>query len=149
MVSRFLFLAALMMMFVACGDDEDKVPVDNPLVGEWLSSTRTYSECNDTDINETITFQVTPCMEGDASGCAYQKISFSETIMTSDYRDVFFGGFFEDVSDTNYSIDGNAMSLCDGEDCDRYTFSIDGDMLEFVGDKESDGCIEVWRLTRI
>lgn len=149
-INFVLFLVGLFLL-VSCGDDKDPVEtMEISIVGEYLSTFRSYTECTDVEYLQEETFQDIPCVEGDANGCTYQKVEFTETKMLSHYTDIFFGGFFESMDESDYTIQENQITMCYevGEDCETYEFTISGEMLEFTG-LDEDGCILTWMLKKI
>lgn len=148
---KFTFLLVSLFLLISCGDEKETMEAEEvSLKGEWLSTYRSYTDCTDVEYDQEETFQDVPCVEGDENGCTYQSVEFTETKMVSHYTDIFFGGFFESIDESSYTIEGTEITMCyeDGADCETWYFMISEDVLEFTGVDE-DGCNFTWRLKKV
>jgi len=129
--------------------NKEETDTESYLLGEWTTVDRVVSRCDVSDLNYSITYQSAPCMEGDADGCAYQKVTFEGSKMISNHVDVFYGGLFDVSDEIDYEFQDDVLNLCEDGECTTYRAQLNLDILTLTIDKDEDGCTDVWRLKRI
>ena len=116
-----------MVVFVSCGDDEDKLLADE-ILGRWNFSLFTTTNCGNNSIgNVSLSPDANGCVtiDGDTSCDVYLVFNADGTALES----YTFDGYQETDSYT-YTVDeaNDVVTLCDGfGDCQQIT--LDDDMI--------------------
>lgn len=122
----------------SCGGDDDTADI----VGKWEVVKFSATNCDDNDDNVTIDLSNGNCFDEDGiEVCIDIEFEFkSDGRLNVKATTIFFGTETSETTTYNYSIDGNSITVCEGNnDCSTDTYSVNGDTLNFKFEDE-DNC---------
>jgi len=129
---KFLLLSAFAFSLSVSSCKKDDEKPSNPLIGTWIYTTDTATNCTDPDDDYTESFS---CTTTDCNKITFKADGTYSTNIIVD-GDTY-------LSSGTYTISGNTFTLCRISDChDPLTFGVNGSTLTFTG-KTSLGCTEI------
>jgi hypothetical protein len=134
-MSKRLFLSFAIFLtlsiFISCKEDDPKKGISHPLIGTWVVTGYTVSNCDDPENDYT---ELIEC-----PGETCQKIQYKSngTVIFYSMDDGVFEG-----EEAKFTIDGNTVLACEtpGDCGDLETFTINDQILTLESTYEGTGC---------
>jgi len=132
-------MVALVMS--SCKKDDESSDTDNDIVGLWKAVSGTDTNCDDAANNITTDFALLVCNDATmAVGCSETSYDFkSDGTFVNDIKAFVFGSDFSTTLTGTYTVTGDEIEMCFGEDCG--TATIANGKITLDGGKDPDtGC---------
>ena len=131
--------ALLSLLFTSCGDDDG-----DSIAGTYRLVTFTQTNCDDPQENFSLDLSADDgcttllgeeiCGDGTMTLSENGGFSFSLTLSAA-------GQSFSSSGSGTYTVDGNEITICDGDDCETSTFALGSDRITISVSEEDDPCI--------
>lgn len=135
----FLFgLMALGLFFSSCGSDDESVD------GTYKMLSFTTTNCADPDENISFDFSANDgCVTIAGVEVCGQGTLTLNTDNTFSYSFTLSGAGLSETSNGSgtYSVDGNQITICDGDECSTSTFSLGSNMITISLSEADDPCV--------